>query len=213
MSKFSSKEIKELKKELSKIETGLNFTITGDKFEDFSHSAIFIAETLESEYAGSIARIQELREKGLACNKKKHYLLKIYEYLSPKVELVFQREERDNPSYRKDILHSYESKGFRNSSIERLEALKLQLSLASQKGFYSVCKDKGKVKAQEDILVISAQIIQELSYEDTLVQQILNLTKNLREFEDISYVTETEEAIISNCYVLLFEKLLDLDYR
>lgn len=215
METLTLKKARQIEADLQIIEIGLLETVTADKFHNLSDRAIGIATAIEEiqRYKGLTERIVELQSKGLADVKKKYYLKKIYSLLAPKVELVKQKAERDNPPTKDELLFSYESKGFRNASIERLEALKLQMELATQKGFYLMQKDKQKVKAQEDILIIAAQIIQELSFETDLVKQIILNFQSIREFEKTPYVTETEEMVIGSCYVLLLEALLNLNYR
>lgn len=214
MKSLNSKLIRQLLSDIEKIEMGLNETVSTDRFDDYANVAIGIAEVIEGAGVseGIVERVKELKAKGLREMKKRHYLSKMYVLLKPKVEYLRQKEERDNPP-KNELLYSFEDKGFRNSSIERLEALKLQLQLATQKGFYLLQKEKSKVKAQEDILIIAAQIIQELAYEDSLVQQVISKFQSIKDYETVSYVTDTEEQVIESCYVLLFEKLLDLNYR
>lgn len=215
MERLSGKQIRQLKESLEKIQIGLQSVVSAEKFEDYSGIALFIARVLDSvqDRQDLTVRIQALRDKGIVDVKKKYYLKKMLGLLEPKVELLLDEIEQNDPMLKNDLIHCYEDRGFRNSSIERLEALKLQLELATQKGFYSLSKDKLKVKAQEDILLISAQIIQELSYETDLVAQVMQNFQKVKEFENIPFVTETEEAAIANCYILLFESLLNLNYR
>lgn len=215
MENLSNKRVRQIAEDMERIELGLMETVTADKFENYSNLAIDMSQVIEEvlNSHGLVERITELKTKGLEDVKKRYYLKKMHYLLNPKVELLKQKMERENPPMKDELLYSYENKGFRNASIERLEALKLQLELSTQKGFYLMQSNKNKVKAQEDILIIAAQIIQELSYETDLVKQIITKFQGLREYENISYVTESEEATIASCYVLLLESLLNLNYR
>lgn len=215
MDNLNVKKVRQALIDMEQIEFGLSETVSADRFDNFSNLAIGISEVIEefNVSTGVVDKIVELKDRGLNDVKKKYYLNKMYAFLKPKVEYLKQKVDRESPALKDELLYSYENKGFKNASIERLEALKLQLELASQRGFYLVQTDKKKVKAQEEILIIAAQIIQELSYETSLVQQIITKFHGLKEFEDYPYVTDIEESVIASCYVLLFESLLDLNYR
>ena len=89
----------------------------------------------------------------------------------------------------------------------------MQLDLAKQRGFYKLSADKSKVKSQEDILIIAAQIVQELSYETTIVPRVISKFQSIKEYENLPEVTDIEEAVIEECYQIVFECLLDLNYR
>lgn len=215
MKDLTPKKLRQMSSDLQAIEIGLSEIVTADRFEYYTSIAVALALDIEQvqECCGLSKTLKELQAKGQVDTRKGHYLKRMYSLLAPKVEYLRQRVERENPPVKDEMFYSYESKGFRNASIERLEALKLQMELSTQKGFYLMQTNKAKVKAQEDILVIAAQIIQELSYETDLVKQVILKFQELKEFEGVSCVTDKEEAVIASCYVLLLDSLLNLNYR
>lgn len=215
MKTLSSKKIRQMTSDLQAIEMALSEIVTADKFEHYSNIAINLALEIEliQECDHLSEKVKAIQDKGQTDTRKGHHLRKMYSLLAPKVGYLIQKAEQENPPIKDGLFYSYEDKGFRNASIERLEALKLQLELSVQKGFYLMQTSKTKVKAQEDILVIAAQIIQEISYETDLVRQIVLRFQGLRECENLSCVTDKEEAVIAECYVLLLESLLNLNYR
>lgn len=208
------KQVKALSDELEYLNTALGITVTSKKYEDFSQVAFDIADQLDLLNSTNVIRgqIEEIYSKGLVACKKRHYVEKMVDTLSPKVELWVQKAKRENPNI-DSLLYGYESKGFRNASIERLEALKLQLNLVEQRGFYALSKEKAKVKLQEDILLMAAELIQELSYQDGLVNLIIDNFKKIEDYAGYDYVTKPEEDTITLCYSVLLNSLIDLNYR
>ena len=215
MKGLTPKDMRQMTSNLQSIEMALSEVVNAERFDYYSKIALDLADEIErtQECCGLSTKLKELQSKGKVDTRKGQYLRRMYSLLAPKVEFLQHQTEKENPPLKKKLFYSYESKGFRNASIERLEALKLQLELSTQKGFYLMQASKAKVKAQEDILIIAAQIIQELSYETELVKQVILKFQGLKEFENIPCVTEKEEAVIAECYVLLLDSLLNLNYR
>lgn len=202
MKTLSLRDITYLKGKIADLEVQLQSNMNSQRFESFILTATLVACEIDKLDPDS-ALEQFVNNKNILQSRKRNRAYQILNVLKNHVEDIEKsfRIENSNRSCRSNIC------------VERLDVLKLQLDLAKQKGFYLMYQNKEKVSIQEDVLIVTAHIIQELGCTEDLVYQVMKKFKGIKEFKGLDYVTKTEELIIAECYALLFETLIDLNYE
>ncbi|MBQ9097507.1 MAG: hypothetical protein IJY55_03840 [Clostridia bacterium] len=141
-------------------------------------------------------------EKKIDCScKNRNKMLGIIDFFNRHMQIIENKFE---------IYKSSSADSSNDKKICKLDVLKLQLELSKQKGFYLMFKEKSKIVVQEDLLIVFAQVVQELNKKRDFVVNVMHLLKGLKEFSQLDYVTNMEEQIIASCYSLLYEELLNI---
>lgn len=210
MKTLSSKEIIFLKGKLYELELFLQNRLTARKFEQFIETAQLVACKIDI-YNPDFSLEWYIQDRLSTSIVNKIKAQQIYKKISDglkALEACFETDALKENNEKPEI----GCKEYNFFDLVKLEILKLQLDLAKQKGFYLMLQNKEKVAIQEDILIVAAHVIQELGYTKDLVFRIMKKFRSLEEYKDLEYVTKTEELVITECYSLLFETLIDLSY-